>query len=637
MKRNDNIDRRKLNEGFENKPSSENNELMVNEQIPEEYYQRKKKGFYKETTNHILKNQPEKKDLSVGDSSSENKFIEELKHEFEAKEYMNNQFHTGKLLKSKEGKVSDMLNNEHNIKLIDEAGISKGRHSLNEENHSLAKCILKSNFLKPTQASNCKLCKTKNYSLFSKESLIRKYMTSMQSYNVKIINDILSNENTHTVAIFKDFLIYDDTNEFLKRFYSIHESKPRIPKIVDYYDQSTKIFPNYINLPESKFMFKCIEQKQVCIDERQQDLDIAKKKENKLEKFSNFPNKVFTTKFLEKLNSPDSILSSFENSQTLLQSYSKNTKKIAIDTINKTKESLSIQQIIDKLNSKDTIIVENKNTIKEENVKIVPYSPKKNDANGSIKKPMRNMDQVLSINSNVIFRSSKNLSTKNLNCYQENPFNFNQQLININALITRPVYPKFTQTLGNTKAKQKRNLSKEQPLNVNIMIHNNNDHMQKTRNKDKIIYNIKSQKELKNNLIIETNTKIRLKSHEKNRFGKTINLKFDQTNKTPEFLVPKKSTQRRFDNFINKKEKTNPNFISKQERKKAKPFFSINNMNLGWKFPSNSNYKTLKYGIISQKMNMRRLSGPEIGLANHSKGTGKILHSEANKMKRTSA
>lgn len=51
------------------------------------------------------------------------------------------------------------------------------------------------------------------------ENLSRKYMTSKEFYNIKIVNDIIYNEPTHMVAIFKDYLIYDDLSEFLKRYY----------------------------------------------------------------------------------------------------------------------------------------------------------------------------------------------------------------------------------------------------------------------------------------------------------------------------------------------------------------------------------------------------------------------------------
>ncbi len=51
-------------------------------------------------------------------------------------------------------------------------------------------------------------------------NLERKYLTSRTYYNVKVINDIIYNECSNIVSMFKDYLIYDDVSEFLKRFYT---------------------------------------------------------------------------------------------------------------------------------------------------------------------------------------------------------------------------------------------------------------------------------------------------------------------------------------------------------------------------------------------------------------------------------
>lgn len=85
---------------------------------------------------------------------------------------------------------------------------------------------------------------------------------------MKIINDIIYNEPTHIVAVFKDYLIFDDLSEFLKRFYGDDESVARLPKICEFYEKYSKVFPNYVNLPESKIMYKNIERKQKVIDEK---------------------------------------------------------------------------------------------------------------------------------------------------------------------------------------------------------------------------------------------------------------------------------------------------------------------------------------------------------------------------------
>jgi hypothetical protein len=61
--------------------------------------------------------------------------------------------------------------------------------------------------------------------------------------------------------VFKEYLIYDDFSEYLKRFYLRSESTERLPRIFEFYENYSKVFPNYVAIPESKYMFKNIERK----------------------------------------------------------------------------------------------------------------------------------------------------------------------------------------------------------------------------------------------------------------------------------------------------------------------------------------------------------------------------------------
>ena len=109
--------------------------------------------------------------------------------------------------------------------------------------------------------------------------LLSFYKAEEDDYNIRMIEDILDNEETHLVAEFKDFLIMGDINEFMKKYYNISESKKYLPKICDYYLKSSLIFPNYVTLGESKYIYKNIRKKQKLIDIQQEQDD--KKKENK--------------------------------------------------------------------------------------------------------------------------------------------------------------------------------------------------------------------------------------------------------------------------------------------------------------------------------------------------------------------
>ena len=145
------------------------------------------------------------------------------------------------------------------------------------------------------------------------KNLNKKYLTSRDYYNSKVITDIIYNENTNLVSVFKDYLIYDDISEFLKRYYYMDEFPTRLPKIYEFYEKYSKVFPNYVNIPENKYMFKNIERKQKLIDDKQKAIDQMKRireKENKEKHhFSDLledsTEMMFSTKFMESIIKQD--------------------------------------------------------------------------------------------------------------------------------------------------------------------------------------------------------------------------------------------------------------------------------------------------------------------------------------------
>lgn len=103
-----------------------------------------------------------------------------------------------------------------------------------------------------------------------------KYTTTTEFYNAKVVHDIMYNETVQIVSIFKDYLILDDLTEFLKRPYSIEESKQKLPKMIKFYESYSNSIPNYANLPENKFIFKNIAKKQKAAEEKHRYLLIQK-------------------------------------------------------------------------------------------------------------------------------------------------------------------------------------------------------------------------------------------------------------------------------------------------------------------------------------------------------------------------
>ena len=80
-----------------------------------------------------------------------------------------------------------------------------------------------------------------NYKYFKKlekrarSKLIKRYDKPSWFYNSKMINDILYNEKTHYVEMFKEYLLYEDYNEFLRQYYSKTILRTKLQKIVNFY------------------------------------------------------------------------------------------------------------------------------------------------------------------------------------------------------------------------------------------------------------------------------------------------------------------------------------------------------------------------------------------------------------------
>ena len=155
-----------------------------------------------------------------------------------------------------------------------------------------SKAILKNNRLYEHQRKKGDFNYLKSY---VHKYFINIYKNSKNDYNIRMIDDILNNESTHLVAEFKDYLIMGDITEFLQKLYNIKDCRKYLPKIYEYYNCSSVIFPNYVNLHESKYIYKNIRKKKKVIDnqqEQEEKKEEIKKGNIKIENKEDF----FTTK-----------------------------------------------------------------------------------------------------------------------------------------------------------------------------------------------------------------------------------------------------------------------------------------------------------------------------------------------------
>jgi len=191
------------------------------------------------------------------------------------------------------------------------------------------------------------------------EGVYAKYESATQrTYNTNIINDIIFNANTHVVSIFKDYLIYDDLTEFMKRFYTQKEASERSHKLCTFYDKYSKVFPNYISLEEKKYMFKNIERKQKMIDEKHNALQKAADKNTE-----DNDAKIFNTKFVENISINKSRATIRQPANMNLDELVDNF--IACDTMDGGINITNCENI-------EASFVENKKPIKQKEVPIMP-------------------------------------------------------------------------------------------------------------------------------------------------------------------------------------------------------------------------------------------------------------------------
>ena len=243
------------------------------------------------------------------------------------------------------------------------------------------------------------------------------------SYNLLVLDNILSNGKYHIVALFKEFLIIDDNSEFLKRYYKKKESLPRIKKVSKYYYETSVIFPNYTPLFEAKFIYKNIMKKQKVIDQIQELENKKDKNIKRKDKDKNYlKEKVFNdTAYNEILNQSESIL-------RIVFGLKKENDKLNIvnsDDEEKNDKINDIQNLIDEItkyeNNKPEVLLNNSNKAKLKlgipNIRNKPKLSMQNFQNGNLKTIMDYKNKT-----NI-------LQTTSLRTFSPNSTNYKQYII----------------------------------------------------------------------------------------------------------------------------------------------------------------------------------------------------------------
>ena len=234
------------------------------------------------------------------------------------------------------------------------------------------------------------------FEILARKKLIKRYDKPLSFHDIKIINDIIYNEKTHFVELFKENLIFEDINEFLRRFYSISEIYQKLKKILVFYEKFSKIYANYTILPESKYMYKNIKRKQKMID-LMQNLEENEESEND-DSNSNFTC-IFTTNAMNSINSLTLSLKVKKNDESLKseKSIKKVINEIKFNENNKknNKKNQKISKFI--MNNYNS----NKNVFKEKKIKKNVFDNKKKPLSPKISKE-KIIKNLLSPKNNII-------------------------------------------------------------------------------------------------------------------------------------------------------------------------------------------------------------------------------------------
>ena len=311
-----------------------------------------------------------------------------------------------------------------------------------------SKAILKNNRLYEHQRKKGDFNYLKSY---VHKYFINIYKNSKNDYNIRMIDDILNNESTHLVAEFKEYLIMGDITEFLQKLYSIKDCRKYLPKIYEYYNCSSVIFPNYVNLHESKYIYKNIRKKQKVIDnqqEQEEKKEKIKKGNIKIESKEDF----FTTKTF------NSILNQTNTSNVKLF-FGINDNLDANETPN---------DIVAKLEQAEKEVMKNKiNLIKNKNSN------------------SKQMDMIMENNNNnnttnnIKMNSNSNIFNNNAKIYSKNKYirerNKNN---NVNCLIGSKKKNNIKLNTNNNK-NENNNMNSEKPNKIVIQMDN---YMSKNQN-----------------------------------------------------------------------------------------------------------------------------------------------------------
>ena len=245
----------------------------------------------------------------------------------------------------------------------------------------------------------------KRYENYFNKKLVIKYNVLPQEYNLIQLDNFVTAKYCHNLASFKENLIYNDPEEFLRRYYEINESTRKIPLFSEFYKSYLNFFcfPTFAELKLNDLIEDMVEDKAKAFyneNYKEEEEKNSKKSKNSINSI------IFTQKIRQDICRKNTLI---DLSKTTIKNTSSNKGSLnSIKTINKILDILG-----DKSNKTNlTLKKENKKLDlfkKEENIK----SLKEGFITEKIKKLDISSKNKLIINNNSI--SDRNNNKKKIN------------------------------------------------------------------------------------------------------------------------------------------------------------------------------------------------------------------------------
>ena len=451
--------------------------------------------------------------------------------------------------------------------------------------------------------------------------LYKKYSSNKFSYNIISINNIIYNESCLIVAKFKDFLIYDDNTDFLRKFYTTPESKYKLYRILDLYENYSKIFPNYLVVKEKKFMYKNIRRKQKMIDAFNQ-IKLEEEENRKKIKERNTENKEDNMLFTDLVKDEIKTYQKDNNNNPYKNSFDSQNDKDETDTLfgqSHSHSSISINLV----SKKDLLSPKN-------NSKGLSFESKTNETNGTVSSLLNIMnDNKIYIkdlpNIFKVNHCSNNIIEKKIISFRKKKSNFYKKGSKIN-------YNKnSTNSTNNINTNNNNNNNNNNIILQKIILTPKKDKKEVNINKNHFHFNstMLSKKRIKmlNPTLINTNSNSSSINKEKKNFpskqniyipstGNTIininNNFYHEVSKTERFEPPK---LKKLSNINNNNFKTIQNSSREKEEKIKKDTNLNTNNNIvlpNKKNPLNKNLNYIKCKHISHDFSYKRNTTTEI-------------------------